>query len=327
MTAHCPPISPPFPPYPPFPPNPSVGDRFGSWVFNGTTWVVSQVSGLIINVQTFKVSGMYVPSPGLVSVMAQCLGGGGGGGAAYSDISGATFIISGAGGGSGGSSQVTLPGTLVMGGVQVTVGAGGQGGQSGGPSGAPAQAGSPGGVSSFGAFCIANGGGGGAPMQPNVTAGPGGAGAPPGVGDVTFPGAVGQAAFWTSVPAGTWTSGAGSIGGQTHGGNVASIVDIHTGSAGFASWANSGAGGGGAVINQMPTGSELVGGAGGSGLVNVTEYCVVNPNPGMGASPCPPNQGMARISAIDCGEGWGDCGPGVWPPPGGFPPGWTGPMG
>jgi hypothetical protein len=288
---------------PPFPANPTVGQRSGNWVWNGVRWVCAPAAGVMVMPQVFKASGPYMPSPGLVTAIVECIGGGGGGGAAFADLPGTTMIISGAGGGSGGYSRIALAAALVAGGVNVTVGAGGYGGPSGGPSGAPAQAGGPGGATTFGALCVANGGGGGAPMQPNVTAGPGGAGAVPGTGDLAFPGAAGDAAFWQSVAAGTWTSGSGSRGGWTlAGGAAATIADIGNYAYGAPGAPNTGAGGGGALINQYPTAdAEITGGNGGSGICWITEYCWADSSDG-GADDC---CGGARVAIEHGGGSWG----------------------
>src|SRR5580704_13026830 len=138
---------------PPFPVNPQFGQFWNSWVWNGSRWVCTSGSGMRVVTQVFHASAPYSPSPGLVTAVVECVGGGGGGGPCAES----TVTIGGGGGaGSGGYSRVTLAAALVLGGVNVTIGAGGFGGNPL-PDGI-ANAGQP---TTFGAMCVANGGGGG----------------------------------------------------------------------------------------------------------------------------------------------------------------------
>ena len=102
-------------------------------------------AGTRIVLTAFRASGPYQPSPGLVTAVVECWGGGGGGGSVT--WLAATIGEGGGGGGSGGYSKKTLAAALVLGGVAVTVA-----GQ--------AAPGANGTVTSFGAFCVANGGSG-----------------------------------------------------------------------------------------------------------------------------------------------------------------------
>ena len=248
---------------PPFPLNPSIGQWFQNWVWNGSRWVCSRASGVRVLTTVFKASGPYQPSPGLVTAIADCIGGGGGSGGVGPITS--AQIMGGAGGGSGGRSIVTLPAALVVGGVNVTIGVGGAAGADNGGNGGN------GGSTSFGAFCLANGGLGGGGVNGTSTYGGSGAGAPAGTGDVAFPGAGGFPG--TLVDTGTTAMAAeGGMGGSIVGGNVNNRAFPGTGATGFNAADNTGAGASGGVVNQW-TGAHGPGGAGGSGICIVTEYC------------------------------------------------------
>jgi hypothetical protein len=264
---------------PPFPANPSFGQYYGNWVWSGSRWVCTNTNGVRIVTQVFRASAPYTPSPGLITAVVECIGGGGGGGGA--DSGNATTVVSGGGGGSGGYSRVTLASGLVLGGVNVTIGAGGASQAAGG-------------ATSFGALCVANGGGGGFGNDASTEWGWGGPGGAPGIGDVAFPGAGGQPGAIgpeTSVvqqPMGGWIFG-GTSTGQTVGGAV---------NGGLAGAPNTGAGGSGAANNALAQ-VAVAGGAGGSGLCIVTEYCWADTvDDGCGCGPT----GQARV-AIG-GQGW-----------------------
>ena len=248
----------------PFPLNPTVGERFQSWVWNGSQWVCSPATGVQVITTVFTASGPYMPSPGLVSVQIECLGGGGGGGCAVGQ---ATYMGSGGGAGSGGYSRKTLAAALVAGGVSVTVGAGGLGGIA--PGAATAGA-----ATSFGALCVANGGLPGNGVGNGTQGmGDGGGGGPVtgAIGDVTFQGAAGESGNIVGTPAaGSFEHSA--TGGQIFGGNNRGpnfgAGGILNGANGHA---NSGSGGAGGAYNQTTV--DANGGNGGSGLCTVTEYC------------------------------------------------------
>jgi hypothetical protein len=225
--------------------------------------VCSPAAGVRVIAQVFRASGPYQPSPGLVTAVVECVGGGAGGGdvAAVTGISGG-----GGGGGSGGYSRTALAAALVAGGVNVVVGAGG------GPQ-------ANGGVTSFGAFCVANGGlggtgfagGGGIWGQP-------GFGASPGVGDIAFAGNAGtpgQNFDFTVENGGVSVIFAGMGGASVFGGSApppgagpgVTVIGEPTG--GLAP----GAGGVGNVANQSDLGSVQPGAPGAAGICIVTEYC------------------------------------------------------
>jgi hypothetical protein len=249
----------------------------------GSTW---SWQGTQVIMKVMKVSGLYMPSPGLVSVVAEAIGGGAGGGAvgATTDVA---QVLSAGGGGSGGYSRVALPAPIVVGGINVIIGDGGLGGAQGTPAGN----GGDGGATSFGAFCVANGGLGGGAFQIGTSGGAAGPEAPPGVGDLTFPGACGEAGFFDNYTTPLSFSAQGARGGWIYGGT--SAVQAMTGgyAPGAEAYPNTGAGGGGAIINQMGAGSTTSGGNGGSGICIVTEYCVSTSN--MDGCGC----GCARVPA------------------------------
>jgi hypothetical protein len=228
-----------------------------------------------INVQVFTATGTYLASPGLVSLTVECIGGGGGGGAADNWNTGGTWALGGGGGGSGGYSRKTLPAALVAGGVVVTIGPGGASQTNGGDT-------------SFGALCVAHGGGQGWGND-NVTGwGAAGVGAAAGVGDIAFPGASGFTGPGFASAAGEIREIQGGAGGSIVGGTAnysSGNAESNPGSPGAA---GTGAGGQGAIINQI-TGTSPVqpGGAGGSGICIITEFCWA----GAGAAP----SGMVNV--------------------------------
>jgi hypothetical protein len=262
----------------PFPPNPCVQPT-GNWV-----WVPA---GLRTVVQVFSASARYTPSPDLISCTVECVGGGANGG----EAAGITpDIAGGGGGGSGGYSRITLPAALVVGGVDVTIGQGGVL-----PGGGPNDFGLGGAPTSFGAFCVANGGlgGGGNASRGGLWGLPGSA-APPGVGDLALPGNPG--ATGTSMVENTFALNAiGGGGGAIWGGGG---MTAFTGSGGTAPGnpgLGPGAGGGGAVVDAPSVQADQPGGQGADGICVVTETCGTNMT---GSGACQP--GQARV-AWGCG--------------------------
>lgn len=256
---------------PPFPLNPSVGERFGNWVWNGSRWVSTRATGIQVITQVFTTAGQspYQPSPGLVSLVVECIGGGGGGGATGVDAA----ITGGAGGGGSGAwSRKTLPAALVLGGVIVTVGPGGAAGLTNGSAGAA------GGTTSFGAFCSAPGGGGGGPntgLFPNL--GQPGHGGAMGVGDLTFPGNPGHAGvnFLLTTDADTTTPVLyGAMGGVIVGGQSFPPSSAGGGFVAGNPGLGYGAGGGaGLAFGSDTSGNNAAGAPGFAGVCVVTEYC------------------------------------------------------
>jgi hypothetical protein len=251
----------------------------------GATW---SWQGTRVTRQVFRVSGTYTPPPGLVSCDVECIGGGGGGGAVGATTS-VQQLLSAGGGGSGGRSIIALPAPIVAGGVSVIVGAGGFGGALGPPPGT----GDDGGATSFGALCIANGGGGGGAFEIGLSGGAAGVEALPGVGDMAFPGACGEAGFFNNFTTTMSMSQQGARGGWIYGGTAATQAQTGGYAPGANAYPNTGAGGGGAIINQMGAGSTTNGGNGGSGVCIVTEYCVSTGN----MDGCGCGCGCARVPA------------------------------
>lgn len=277
---------------PPFPLNPTVGQRFGQWVWNGGRWVCSPATGVQVIIQTFTASGPYMPSPGLVTAVVECWGAGGAGGGVGEPSS--NEALGGSGGGSGGYSKKALAAALVAGGVQVTIGVGG----AYGPNSGKAPDGT---ATSFGALCVANGGIGGWAMFPSVSDPEPGGGAPPGVGDVASPGATGAPGYWLVFTAPqTNYSSATQLGGQINGGNAGLMLGANNGFAGPSGAPNSGAGGAGATANQLSAPTSFAGGGGGSGLCVVTEYCWMDVVP----DDCTDTVNMNARVTVDGRGGW-----------------------
>jgi hypothetical protein len=222
---------------------------------------IADVSGVspVINVQKFTANGTYTPSPGLLYAVIECLGGGGGGSGTQASPTG----ITGGGGGQGGvyarkSVSASLIGTSQV----VTVG-------TAGAAGAVAGNGGNGGATSVGTLCSANGGHGGIYNSVGIGGSPG-TGGTGGTGDVVIPGAPGGAGLGAQI---TTLSGFSGFGGGTpFGSGAPAQVQGGAGTAsGAAAAANSGGGGSGAINVATGTGGSL-GGAGGTGLVVITEF-------------------------------------------------------
>lgn len=277
-------------PTPPFPSNPFLGQYFNGWVWNGSMWVQATV-GVKVQITAFKASGTYLPSPGLTSLVVECLGGGGAGGSVYLATGSSGIAAGGGGGGAGGYSRIALDAALVAGGVIVTVGAGG----------VPPAAGqvTQGGTTSFGALCVAYGG---YSAQDNTNAAPnfgnGGQGGPAGVGAVALKGSGGMGGSLEATAVGAMFGGMGAS-GYFGGAMFQQEIGQGQGNIGGSAAPNTGAGGNGAISNGYPTsGTQWNGGSGGSGLCIVTEYTL--------AGSCPPGGSCAPvpITQNDC-LGWG----------------------
>jgi hypothetical protein len=289
----------PVPP-PPFPTNPQPGDTYCGWTWTGSMWVCT--SGQGINIQKFAGSGVYMPSPGLISGVAECIGSGGGGGGATATGGGATigWITGGGGGSSGQYSKKAFSAALVRGGVNVSVPVGGAGG-------APAAPGANGAPTSFGAICLALGGIGGngnafvGDSTPVALQGGGGSrqDGPGQIGDVVSSGNAGLgggALYWDpAIAGGIVTGGLGGgafYGGvsqqaRANGGQVSSGPPIGTNSDGY--W---GCGGSGGATGNPTQGAY--GSAGGDGVCIVTEYLFADFGGGCG---CGQPIAQARVPA------------------------------
>jgi hypothetical protein len=270
----------------PFPSNPAVGQTWLNWTWNGCAWVPNIAApALRVVTQAFPASAPYMPSAGLVSCTVECFGAGGAGGGAANPQNVLQYVLCGGGGGSGGYSRITLQQAQVLGGVVVTIGQGGVGVANG--------RGGNGGITSFGALCVANGGIGGQQCDAVTGAGVGGPGASPGIGDIAFPGASGMSGSFQDLAAASWFTASSALGGWIFGGTQSFDLPSSSGAAGPPGLDNSGSGGGGAVINQGAAAlGSFAGGAGATGFCLVTEYCWADAS----AQPsdcCPPGARVA----------------------------------
>lgn len=299
---------------PPFPTNPTLGQWHGNWVWNGARWVATPMSGVRVQVTVFNAPGNFpwMPSPGLVSLTVECVGGGGGGGGSQGELNGPPisntgWMLSGGGGSSGGYSRTTVAAALVAGGVQVVVGAGGAGGTP-----VAGTAGGTGGTTSFGAFCVANGGNGGGagmPVSGGAEVGYGGYLAAAGIGDIATYGDAGEhgQAIMYDAGVGQVILWAGRGGGSHF--QSANVAAVQSPSGGDGIQGNFGAGGGGGASPYIN--GPANGGAGGAGLCVITEYCW---NDTDGGEVNPPIEVNARVAVTHVPP---PC------PPNPCPPGWT----
>lgn len=222
--------------------------------------VLAAAFAKVVNILTGTTT--YTPTTGTTALYVECIGGGGGGGGV---AQAATNSGAGAGGGGGAYSAVWLTGAAVKASFMVGVGAGGAAGAAG------ANDGSNGGVTTFDSpsVCTAEGGFGGAGdtvatihVSAGAATGIGGR-ASAGVGDIKMSGAPGGVGV--ALAAAQAVSGIGGSASSGGGGGGAK----HLQSAGM-DGANYGGGGSGGVIASG--GVSVAGGAGGPGLIRVTEY-------------------------------------------------------
>jgi hypothetical protein len=250
-----------------FPTNPTVGQVYQRWIWNGQAWTTAASVGVpaVLGVQVFTANGTYIPNPAMAACMIECVGGGSGGNAA---AAAANYYATGGGGGSGGYSRKYATAAMIGSSQPVTVGAGGVGGI------AASTLGAAGGDTSVGTLCIARGSPAsnlGSPSGSGYNCGPGG---PPGVGDVTVagnPGTPGGAS-----PGGTTTvfgvggasvfGGAGAAQPYSAGANLPGLPGRNYG----------GGGGGASSYNSV----VVQGVAGGNGVVVITEYSAGQGPPG-----------------------------------------------
>lgn len=267
----------------------------------------STMSGQRVITKVWTTAGTfpYQPSPGLISLIVECVGGGGGGGGTIATLAtptGAGWISGGGGGASGGYSRKSLSAADVLAGAVVTVAAGGLGGTAA-PGG-----GGPGGATSFGTLCVANGGNGGVANGAAGDWGLGGGVAAIGLGDVASVGNAGQqgGAFYADFSNNELVNSIviGGLGGESFFGGRRTSTWCKPGGSDPASGTvpaatGSGGGGGCSGLSTLPA----IGEAGGDGVCVVTEYCWAD------ESDCGVQPGFARVAAM----------PEPWPSRGGYP--------
>jgi hypothetical protein len=229
-----------------------------------TAYVDAAVSGgsgvAVVKQQTFTASGTYTPSAGLLYATIECVGGGAAGGGSFGTTGGA---IVGAGGGSGGYSRKMASAASIGASQTVTIGAGGTGVSNG--------TGNAGGDTSVGTLCIGKGGSGGAAGVTSLGGrSAGGAGGIAGTGDYTAAGAHGGDACSSTITSVSLLSGTGGSSFFGGGAGGASVNQVGAHVPGYAGAANTGGGSGAAAVGST---SNDTGGAGGSGVVIITEYC------------------------------------------------------
>ncbi len=235
-----------------------------------------------VSVQSYSSNAIYIPSPNMLYVTFECIGGGGGGGG-VTCTTGAFGI--GGGGGGGGYSRGTFPNTAVGLAQPITIGVGGTGGT------ALGTAGGNGGNTSVGALIVAQGGTGGPTttiVLPSnqkssgvVLGGAGGVGFPGSFVNLIATGQPGSAGY-SQIDAAEYGISISGGGGSSYFQAGTTGVAVTKGQplaykAGVNGVAN-GAGGGGAVaLTPTSAGPAIAGAAGGNGAagtVIITEYLI-----------------------------------------------------
>ncbi|WP_029085014.1 pyocin knob domain-containing protein [Bradyrhizobium sp. th.b2] len=214
-----------------------------------------------LNLLRFTASGTYNPSANIIGALVEVLGGGGAGGGVSPNSS---YVLAGPGGGAGGRSLRWLTAAQLGAAQTVAIGAGGAGNSAG--------AGGTGSPTSLGSLVVAAGGLGGGAMSTGSVGAPGGGGTIT-TGDYGFTGNTGdnghyqQMASTTNIIVGKGKGadspyGSGGVGIM---GNATAYQSNGNAATGF------GAGGGGGLSNQSAA-SNIAGGAGSSGLINIWEF-------------------------------------------------------
>src|SRR5262245_14042271 len=249
-----------------FPTSPTVGQTYQGWVWDGDSWTAKSVSLAPLAIRTITNTGIYTPSPGMVTAIVECVGSGGGG----AGVLGAAATNGAAGGGGSGSyARKFLTAQQIGASQAVTISAPGAGGAVGN------NAGQAGGDVSFGSPCVARGGGGGGPATSGTVQPFGGAGGdgPSSVGDFTSSGEPGEGGFYNGAAGAANAGGANSAGGSSvFGGGAASPqIAAATRTAGLNAGPY-GSGGSGAVWAAAGSGGTATGGNGSAGVCIVTEF-------------------------------------------------------
>jgi hypothetical protein len=234
---------------------------------DGTNYQVPYMSGVRRQVvQVFTASGTYTPTVGMITAVAECVGGGGSGGG----YAGAGSVSGGAGGGGGGGyARKYLTASDIGASKTVTIGAGGTAPSAGNNNG---NAGADSCITT--STCVSGqlvagkggGGGGGGTSGGGGSAGQAGVGGQAGTGDIKFPGSTGTGGIYTP----TGNSMIGGQGGSSYfGGQSNSGVKCASAAQNGNQGDNYGVGGQGAC--SAAAASNAAGGAGGGGVCIVTE--------------------------------------------------------
>jgi len=249
-----------------FPPNPTVGQVFQLWTWDGQKWVCTGGGGVTppvpppggevmpVNQVVFTASGVYTRTPGLVSAIVELTGGGGAG----AGVEVSTGTLAGGGGGSGAYTRAVFSAAQLGASQLVTIGPGGVGA-------AGAVKGGDGSMSSFGGLLTAPGGFGG---DANIS---GGAGAPamanPPPGVLALPGNGGSAGEQNLAVANFVIGGTGA---SSYYSGDAVGTEVVPGNSAPGNSASYGSGGSGAAQSNGTT--PQPGGRGGDGLCVITEF-------------------------------------------------------
>lgn len=233
---------------------------------NGHTGALS----VSVNQRLFTANATYVPTPGTVLAMVECVGGSGGGGAtAY----GPSWGMVAGGGGSGGYSRSILTAAQLGASQAITVGQGGAGAV--GAATTP-PAGGNGTATSFGSLVIALGGLGGLSFDAGNNWGGGGPGAAAGTGQLALagnPGSVGGGSYRNATLNAVSNIGNGGDGGSMFSGAGLGGNTMLTATPG-ATGSNGSLGGGGGGAAAFGAGGPWNGGNGGGGWCLVTELVI-----------------------------------------------------
>lgn len=208
-----------------------------------------------LTTRVFNSSADYTPPPGLLYAIVECIGAGAAGGGAWN-----TGNFAGGGGGGGGFSRSLLSAAQIGSSQVITVGGGGAG---------VVGIGNNGGITSFGALVIANGGLGGQPADgANYFGGPGDS-AVPGTGQIVVYGAPGGFGQVIQNPSFIVVGGEGGY--SVWGGGRIGVSAGTTLASNGALGRPPGGGGTGAIVVNAP-GYQVAGGNGADGICVVTEF-------------------------------------------------------
>lgn len=230
--------------------------------------LIGTIGGRLLNIVTFTSSGTYSKNPASSYVFVYVLGAGGGAG---NSLGAASQQPRGQGGAGGGCAIRKLMSLALSATETITVGAGGLGAAASSIS----TKGNDGGSSSFGSWCSASGGIGGAgmngPLPSYSTACLGGIGVG---GDINLRGKSPShnQQLYSSTGPDARSSPGGDGAGPYGGPGAPAILSTTSALAGNNADVNSGGGGAGGYNTYNTNGAQQAGGNGGSGLVIIFEY-------------------------------------------------------